>query len=581
MKQTLTVNLNGIVFHIDDDAYHLLKDYLADVAAHLGDGADVAEIIADVEARIGEVFSEKLAAERKQVVTLAMVEHIMAMLGKPADYADGEVQAEPAAAKQRRRGSRRLYRDTDRAILGGVLAGASAYLGWDPIVLRVLVSVFTIFVWGSLFPVYLVVWLVAPAAKTMAQKLEMQGEAVTVENIKSGFESASEYVGSDDVRANKREVVNRLREVFVWIVRTCFTVVAVCMGIVGFVVLAALFVVLVVVLFGLGSMLTFLPALPFAAFLAGVASWQVVLCVVALVLLVALPVWALVSGAIKWLRGRERRSSRSNWVVLGLWLVSLVVLATLTFANWAALTEGMDDWRLAGPHSNIRWNSRVYMNPHGGGMHRGDRGGRSVETSVVDAFHSVDLWGAFDVEFVQGEGSTLVLEGAEYDVELVEYEVVDGVLRLSMPDTVGASTVNVRLVTDELRSFVGAGACSLVSDGVLTQADMTIDLSGASQVDLKMILSGGLDVKTSGASSLDLEGAAESLVLEVSGASKVDADDLRASRVDVDASGVSKVEVHAADVLSVVASGGSLVEYKGKPRIEREDLSGMSFLRKD
>ena len=85
MKQTLTVNLNGIAFHIDQDAYQKLNDYLTQVRAHLNVNDDKDEIIADIEARIGEVFTEKLRQKRQEVVNMEMVQEIIDMLGQPTD----------------------------------------------------------------------------------------------------------------------------------------------------------------------------------------------------------------------------------------------------------------------------------------------------------------------------------------------------------------------------------------------------------------------------------------------------------------------------------------------------------------
>ena len=103
MKQTLTVNLNGIAFHIDQDAYQKLNDYLTQVRAHLNVNDDKDEIIADIEARIGEVFTEKLRQKRQEVVNMEMVQEIIDMLGQPTDYSDeaSEEQAEPENKKHK------------------------------------------------------------------------------------------------------------------------------------------------------------------------------------------------------------------------------------------------------------------------------------------------------------------------------------------------------------------------------------------------------------------------------------------------------------------------------------------------
>ena len=86
MKKTLTVNLGGTVYHIDDDAYRLLDDYLANLKHFFRKQEGAEEIVNDIEIRIAELFAEKVSAG-KQVITIADVEEIIARVGKPEDIA--------------------------------------------------------------------------------------------------------------------------------------------------------------------------------------------------------------------------------------------------------------------------------------------------------------------------------------------------------------------------------------------------------------------------------------------------------------------------------------------------------------
>ena len=84
MKKTLTVNLGGTVFNIDDDAYRLLDNYLSNLKMHFRKEAGADEIVDDIERRISELFAEKLSAG-SQVITIADVEEVIARMGKPED----------------------------------------------------------------------------------------------------------------------------------------------------------------------------------------------------------------------------------------------------------------------------------------------------------------------------------------------------------------------------------------------------------------------------------------------------------------------------------------------------------------
>lgn len=110
MKKTLTVNLNNVVFHIDDDAYEMLQTYLSDVEKHLSDD-EKKEVMSDIEARVAELFTERLQ-KNKNVVNLDDVVEIINVLGKPSQYADGEEETDAPPRSEKKR-ARRYYRDPE------------------------------------------------------------------------------------------------------------------------------------------------------------------------------------------------------------------------------------------------------------------------------------------------------------------------------------------------------------------------------------------------------------------------------------------------------------------------------------
>ena len=169
MKKTLTVNLGGTVFNIDDDAYRLLDNYLSNLKMHFRKEAGADEIVDDIERRISELFAEKLSAG-SQVITIADVEEVIARMGKPEDMeAEGESASADSGSTSAGGGygagawnsntaygttRRRLYRNPDDKMLGGVISGMAAYLGWDVTLLRLLLLVILICGVGTLIPVF-------------------------------------------------------------------------------------------------------------------------------------------------------------------------------------------------------------------------------------------------------------------------------------------------------------------------------------------------------------------------------------------------------------------------------------------
>ena len=182
MKKTLSINLRGSVFNIDDDAYQLLRNYLNLIERHFGNEEESKEIISDIESRIAELFKERIT-DFKQVITIMDVEEIIDIMGQPEEIIDpGDSDQYGKRERFGPSGYRRMYRDPDNRILGGVCSGMAAYWGTDPLIIRIIFVVATlIFLSGAV--IYLILWVVLPEAKTTAQKLEMRGEPVNISNI--------------------------------------------------------------------------------------------------------------------------------------------------------------------------------------------------------------------------------------------------------------------------------------------------------------------------------------------------------------------------------------------------------------
>ncbi|MBD0825206.1 PspC domain-containing protein [Aestuariibaculum marinum] len=199
MNKTVNINLAGIFFHIDEDAYLKLQRYLEAIKRSFTDSQGRAEIIADIEARIAELFSERLQNER-QVIGNKEVDEVISIMGQPEDYlVDDEIfEDEPQSAPANKsRASKKLYRDTDNSYIGGVSAGLAHYFGIDVIWIR-LTWILLVLGAGTGILLYILLWILVPEAKTTAEKLMMTGEPVNISNIekkiKDGFDSVSETV---------------------------------------------------------------------------------------------------------------------------------------------------------------------------------------------------------------------------------------------------------------------------------------------------------------------------------------------------------------------------------------------------
>lgn len=194
MTQTISINLGGLLFHIDDEAYEVLKSYLQAIERQFVEEKDKKDIMLDIESRLSELFSERIDRQ-KDLIRVDDVNAVITIMGEPHDFVEDEEQSESShnTSYQREKASKRMYRDTDNRILGGVCSGLGAYFNTDPWIFRVLFIVFAIFFLSG-FIIYLILWIAIPEALTSAQKLEMRGEPITVENIKNTVKKEFENV---------------------------------------------------------------------------------------------------------------------------------------------------------------------------------------------------------------------------------------------------------------------------------------------------------------------------------------------------------------------------------------------------
>lgn len=211
MNKTVNINLGGMFFHIDEDAYQKLTRYFDAIKRSLSNSSGQDEIIKDIEMRVSELLTEKQKTE-KHVVGLKDVDEVIAVMGQPEDYRIDEEGignfADYSSSTSTR--IRKLYRDKDGEMIGGVLAGLGHYFGIDKVWLRIFFLIL-FFAWGSGVLAYIILWIVMPEAKTTAEKLEMTGEPVTISNIEKKVREEFENVSDKFKNANYDEMGNRIK----------------------------------------------------------------------------------------------------------------------------------------------------------------------------------------------------------------------------------------------------------------------------------------------------------------------------------------------------------------------------------
>lgn len=216
MNKTISITLAGMIFHIEEDGYHKLQEYLEAIRKYFLEHDNSDEVMEDIETSIAEKFSD-LLTKSKQVISSDDVEEIISVMGDVTDYQDPDA---PEPNKEQTSSSseqgeeeesqdnevpKKLYRNPDDVVIAGVCSGLAAYMGIDPVIMRV-AFVASLFFGGAGILIYIILWLAMPDAKTSSQKLEMQGKRVTIKKLETIMKEKIEPKIGDAGNLAKRAV---------------------------------------------------------------------------------------------------------------------------------------------------------------------------------------------------------------------------------------------------------------------------------------------------------------------------------------------------------------------------------------
>jgi phage shock protein PspC (stress-responsive transcriptional regulator) len=344
MNKTVNINLAGTFFHIDEDAYQKLQRYLEAIKRSFTDSQGRNEILADIEARIAELFNERVEND-KQVVSMKEVEQVITIMGQPEDYmVDEEIfddEPKRTYTSSRTSSTRKLYRDTESAYIGGVSSGLAHYFDVDPLWIRI-AWVILFFGFGTGFLVYILLWILMPAAETTSEKLAMSGKPVNITNIeekvKEGFSNVKESLdgvadkvkngdynkAGDKIKNTSRSFFDALGSIIMFFFKIFAKFIGIILIIIGATTLIALIVSLlsvgVVDLFhfdGIDMAHTF--------YSSNLPIWVVSLLVL---FAVGIPFFFIFILGLKILVNNLKSIGRTaNFTLLALWLASIVTLA--------------------------------------------------------------------------------------------------------------------------------------------------------------------------------------------------------------------------------------------------------------
>jgi len=351
MKKTLTINISGIIFHIDEDAYDNLNAYLDTLKRHFYNTQGKDEIISDIEGRIAELLQERIS-DAKQVISIEDVGEVIALMGEPGEF---DTEGEDAAEEEKEthehedfRGPKRLYRDPDRKVVGGVAAGLAAYLNVDVLWVRLAFVIFTL-IWLTGALVYVILWIAMPEARTTAEKLQMRGEKVNINNIEKSIKEEVTHLKdklNDLTSQTKKKVAKagkdsenvfeQIAGLFVSILKVILKVIVVFIGIVLLLIGIGLIIGFLFAVFGWGGPLIIdndvamlLPLQNFFTLLPISAGGSAIL-KLGLVLFIGIPLVMLMYNAFRMIFGIER-IKYVGITALNVWIIGLIITLFFSF----------------------------------------------------------------------------------------------------------------------------------------------------------------------------------------------------------------------------------------------------------
>lgn len=519
MKKTMTINLNGIVFNIDEDAYAKLHQYLSDLGRQFSDD-EKDEIMGDIEARIAELFTQKMV--NRNVVEIQDVEDVIVTLGQPSQFADSEQaeaqepQSAPNPPREERKRVRKLYRDTENKRIGGVAAGIAAYMDWDPTLVRILFVLVLLLSVGWTSFIYILMWIFIPEATSVAQKLEMQGVEPNIDNIKT-------YSGSFESTPPSSSSSNTLAKVL--------KVIAIVMlGFLAFGLFASILGIFVAVIM---LALNLVPG-----FVAG-ANEIILLSSVALFLLC--PAIATVMLCTYLANQSKPHSKWVAWVLLALWIASIVAMC-ITGVN------------------SFQQRSRWYVPEKMEALDSIDRPVTySLQSRENGAFKSIEVEDAIVVKFTPGDSVSIDVKASPDMIDYVHTDVVNNVLSVSYEkDKKFRNRTITVMVTAPVPENIK------VSDASLFETTVPIDADN-------------LELYLEDASLAKLSGKVRNLKVQVEEASTANLEDLDADVADIRAEEASIVNMGRVRDLRIQSENASNVTYKGRPQQLRETKSSFFY----
>lgn len=327
MKKTYTISIGGQIFHMEEAAGDKLQTYIQTLEKHYFQEEGGEEIMNDIENRIAELLQEAIQKQNIEVVKLKDIQQVIQILGNPDD-----IISEDYTETGKEKVSRKLYRDLDRNMLGGVAAGIAAYLHISLPLVRFLFLLLTFF-YGITLIVYIILWIVLPPALTAKQKLEMKGEKINIPNIEKNIRTGiRDLKENGKVQEGLKKTGGFLSEILIAIGRTLLKILRIITKILaGILWICSIALVLLLILAFIPIHLTGLTfSLPTAL---GIFGWAPAFSIIAVFFICIIPFILLIWLTSKYLFGFKNKNYYFPLTLTIIWITTALILCFLAFTQ--------------------------------------------------------------------------------------------------------------------------------------------------------------------------------------------------------------------------------------------------------
>ncbi len=554
MNKTVSINLGSRNFFIEETAYQKLDAYLSSVKAHFAPYRGSAEIVSDMEDRIAEKFSEKFKNDPQAVITEKDVESLIGELGTVEDFSaeegkGGRTQGKPEAGSL---APKRLMRNQDDKIIAGVCSGIAAYFDVDPIIIRFIFGIL-IFAWGSIIPIYLLLWIIMPSAKTVTEKMQMRGERLNMDSLSHTIkERAAEFKHHMSREGGDKRIGNFFRKFFSGIAEIFRVLIAAISKIVGIAIIVAtgLVIAALTITLAIGINSSHL-GFPFNAITHGAAYYAML--VAAYILLLVPIIFLLLSGEAIVSR-RKKFNGAVYFPILAVWFLAAIVGGVLAA------------YYVPGYVQQIKNNPELQT--------------VSKKFDVKD-FSNLELYGRNHYKLIQADKVGVTATGPQFTMDRLEAVSNGNTLTvdtnndpLSCIFFCFSEGANVEITAPDFEGIAAHNA-SLVESDLITASTTALKLLNSAQANIRFETK-QLTVTLLNSSAAALTGTADLLKADIHNGSTLDAKNLLVKDAFVTAENASTAMVNVTDTLQYLSNNGSTIYYSGKPKLENTGSGRMA-----